>query len=77
MYGQYNWLDRNGPYIYVPIPKFVSHLKTRNNKLKKCLDDLETWGLISYTWYKHYAKVSIVPPVGMEHTSLGEILDVK
>lgn len=76
LYGQHKWIDRNGPITVLPVATAAKHMRTRANRINEYLTQLETWGFLSFTWYKHFAKITIETPVGMAY-DLGEIVDVE
>ena len=75
MYGQHSWIERTSGQTRVPIATLARHLKTRSHKIHEYLDQLETWGFVSFKWYKHYASVTVVPPVGMEYVYGSSVLE--
>ena len=68
LYGQHSWIDRNNSTVVVPITLMSKHMRTRASKIHESLELLQTWGFISFKWYKYHANVSIVPPQGMAFT---------
>lgn len=76
LYGQHEWLYRNGPTVRIPITTMAQVLKTRPHKIRKTLETLKKWELLTYRWHTHMAVVMLKSPVNTTYHNEEDVIDV-
>ena len=66
LYGQHKWIERDGATIRVPNARCATHMRTRANKIREYLYELENWGFIDKVrWNPYWFSITPRMPVGM------------